>query len=229
MAPPPNRRVPVVLASLAVILTTVLVLRTFSGGTSTGGEGSGTPASALSLAGAAFKGNPNATVVIEAYEDYLCPFCRRFFGATESQLMSVYGDRIRFAFHDWPNEQTHPFATKASEAARCAGDQGKYWEMHDALYGRQGEWGYKSDSPAYFKRYAAELGLDTAKFNTCLDGDLHRKEVLLDLDEARRKGVAGTPTFIVNGQRIVGAQPFNVFASAIESALGLEAARAAAR
>ncbi len=216
------------LASLVVVLAAAVLVRAFPGAHSASAGGESSNPTTLSLSGAASRGNPNATVVIEAYEDYLCPFCRRFFDSTEASLMAAYCDRIRFVFHDWPNEQAHPFATKASEAARCGGDQGKYWEMHDALYSRQGEWGYKSDSPAHFKRYAAELGLDTAKFNACLDSEAHRRDVLLDLDAAQRKGVAGTPTFIVGGQRIVGAQPFNVFAAAIESALSLEAARAAA-
>lgn len=217
------------LVSLVVVLTAILLLRTFSGGASVAGQGADSSVSTLSLSGAASRGSPNATVIIDAYEDYLCPFCRRFFENTEASLIATYGDRIRFVFHDWPNEQAHPFATKASEAARCAGDQGKYWEMHDLLYGRQGEWGYKSDSPAYFKRYGAELGLDMAKFDACLDGGARYGDVLRDLDAARQKGVAGTPTFLVNGQRIVGAQPFNVFASAIDSALALEATRAEAR
>lgn len=230
--PPPSRRgkwTPVALAFLVVVLAAAVLVRAFPGAPSASAGGEGPNPSTLSLSGAASRGNPNATVVIEAYEDYLCPFCRRFFETTESQLMSAYGNRIRFVFHDLPNEQVHPFATKAAEAARCAGDQGKYWEMHDLLYSRQSDWGYKSDSPAYFKRYAAELGLDATAFNACLDGETHRREVLLDLDAARQKGVSGTPTFFVNGQRIVGAQPFNVFASAIDSALALEAARASAR
>jgi protein-disulfide isomerase len=212
-----------VLLATVFVIGALLLLRAPSGGVSGAEDGD-----SAALSGAAFKGNPGATVVIDAYEDFLCPFCLRFFQSTESPLLQAYGDRIKFVFHDFPQEGPHPFATKASEAARCAGDQGKYWEMHGLLYSRQGEWGYKGNSVAFFKRFAAELGLDTVAFNACLDSDAHRRGVLLDMEAGRRRGVAGTPTFIVNGQTIVGAQPFNVFANAIESALGLEAARAAA-
>lgn len=228
--PPPaskgRKAVPALLGVVVVVLAALVFFRASGGADFTPAAGAPSGVSGPAPAsGAAFKGNPNATVVLDAYEDYLCPFCLRFFQNTEGPLLQTYGDRIKFVFNDFPVEQAHPFAVKASEAARCAGDQSKYWEMHDALYGRQREWGYKGNSPDFFKQYAAELGLDTAKFNSCLDGDAHRRDVLLNMDASRKRGVAGTPTFFVNGQQIVGAQPFNVFASAIESALSLAAAR----
>ncbi|MBI4362661.1 MAG: DsbA family protein [Euryarchaeota archaeon] len=165
------------------------------------------------------RGNPGATVTVEAFEDYLCPFCKRFFDHTEPALLAQYGDRVRFVWHEFPNEQTHPFATKAAEAARCAGDQGRYWEMHDALYSKQGEWGYKPDSPGHFQQYASDLGLDTPRFNQCLDSDKHRRTVLEDYRDSQRRGVSGTPTFLVNGRKLVGAQSLQAFAQAIDAAL----------
>jgi protein-disulfide isomerase len=108
----------------------------------------------------------------------------------------------------------HPHAQKAAEAARCAGEQGKYWEYHDVLFAHT-----NALAPANLKKYAADLKLDTALFDSCLDSNRHAAAVSKDLAEGTRIGVSGTPAFFVNGRFLSGAQPFTAFQEAIDEAL----------
>jgi protein-disulfide isomerase len=110
-------------------------------------------------------------------------------------------------------------AQKAAEAALCASDQGAFWDYHDALMQSLSAGHPAASSVESLKQVAVDLGLDTAAFAACLDGDSYAQRVQDEAAEARNLGVSGTPTFLVNGTMIVGAQPFEAFQSAIESAL----------
>ena len=132
--------------------------------------------------------------------------------------------KLRYVVRDFPLEAIHPQAFKAAEAARCAGDQGKYWEMHVLLFANQRALG-AADLP----KHAATLGLDGAKFQTCLEKGTHADAVRRDLAEGNKAGVRGTPTFFLgvidNGRvrvtRVIrGAQPADAFKAAIDAALG---------
>jgi protein-disulfide isomerase len=173
---------------------------------------------------APIKGDPDAPVTIVEYSDYQCPFCERHFQETLPQLLEDYvaTGQARYVFKDFPLSQIHPQAAKAAEAARCAREQGgdeAYWQMHDRLFEGQADWSGNPDHVAVFKGYAAELGLDQATFDECLDGDRYAAAVQADLQEGAGFGVSGTPTFFINGQPLVGAQPYEVFVQVIEGLL----------
>lgn len=171
--------------------------------------------------GAYSLGEADAPVVMVEFTDYQCPFCSRHFLQTFPQIKAEYIDtgKVRYVFMDFPLSSIHPQAQLASEAARCAGDQGEYVGMHDLLFGRQDAWNGREDAAAVFSGFAGELGLDTAAFDACLETRQHEEAVLADLAYGSSLGVDGTPAFFVNGNFISGAQPFEVFQQAIESLL----------
>jgi protein-disulfide isomerase len=151
------------------------------------------------------------------FSDFQCPYCVRS-RPTVAKLRATYGDKVRWAFRHFPLS-FHDKAEKAGEAAACAGDQGKFWEMHDRLWASTP----KLTVPD-LKQQAAALGLDTAAFDRCLDSGQHAGLVERDEEMGQGYGVSGTPAFFVNGRPIVGAQPFEAFEQVIDD----ELARAAA-
>lgn len=160
-----------------------------------------------------FFGPENAEVTIVEYSDFQCPYCTRVV-PTINQIKEKYGDRVKIVFKDFPLS-SHPYAQKAAEAAQCAHEQGRFWEYHDTLFANQGSLGIAS-----LKQYASGLGLDTEQFNSCLNSGKYAAEVQEDFSDGRAAGVSGTPTFFINGKKLVGAQPFSVFESAILDELG---------
>jgi protein-disulfide isomerase len=160
------------------------------------------------------RGPEDAAVTIIEFSDFQCPYCGRFFQQTLPQLMARYGDRVRFVYRDFPLDQIHPNARNAAIAAECADDQGKFWEYHDVLFSNQQALGV-----ADLKRYAEQLGLDTDAFSKCLDSQQYNDEVNADLRDGIQAGVSGTPTFFINGRRVVGAQPLQTFQTLIDQAL----------
>jgi len=160
-------------------------------------------------------GKDNAPVTIIEWSDYECPYCEAFYTQTEGQIMKNYVEtgKVKFVYRDFPLS-FHPQAQKAAEAAECAGEQGKYKEMHDLLF----EKGVASGVTG-FKQYAKDLSLDTTKFNTCLDTGAMAAEVAKDMADGQAAGIQGTPGFLINGKLVSGAQPYQVFQQAIEAAL----------
>ncbi len=169
----------------------------------------------------AVDGDPDAPVVIVEFSDYQCPFCNRFFQETKPQLDEQYiaTGKVRFVYKDFPIDSIHAQARDAAQAAECAGAQGAYWAMHDRLFAGLQEWENNAAALDVFRGYAAELGLDTEAFNQCLDRQTYADEVQEDVEEGQRAGVSGTPTFFINGRKLVGAQPFSAFAQIIEDEL----------
>ncbi|MFH1276388.1 MAG: thioredoxin domain-containing protein [Candidatus Woesearchaeota archaeon] len=163
----------------------------------------------------AVEGNPNAPVTIVEFSDYECPFCGRFYSQTYGQLKAKYIDtgKVKLVFRDFPLS-FHAQAQKAAEAAECAGEQDKYYEMHDLLFEKGVSGGVNA-----FKSYAAELGLDTTAFNTCLDSGQMASEIRKDFSDGSRAGVKGTPAFFINGKLLSGAQPIQAFEQLIEAEL----------
>lgn len=170
------------------------------------------------------RGDSNAPVTIVEFSDYQCSFCQRHFLQTWPRLKAEYVDtgKVRYVFKDFPLTSIHPQAPKAHEATRCAGEQDVYWEMHDRLFASQSQWGNKANHVEIFKGYAAELELDQTAFDACLENGRWAEAVDTDTNEGIRLSVRGTPTFFINGQALVGAQPFKVFRQAIESIEGSE-------
>lgn len=154
-----------------------------------------------------------APVVIVEFSDFQCPFCK---GAsrTITQLLDMYRGKVKWVFRDFPIESLHPTAPRAHEAARCAGAQGKFWEYHDLLFERS-----PRHAPEELRQYAGELGLDGAAFARCLDSGRYRGEITRDIQEGTRVGVRSTPTFFINGRKLIGAKPLSAFQQLIESEL----------
>ncbi len=165
----------------------------------------------------AFKGNENAPVTIVEFSDYECPFCGRFYSETLSQLESEYINtgKVKFVYRDFPLG-FHQNAQKAAEAAECAGEFGndEYWEMHNKLFEEGVDGGINA-----FKQYAKEIGLDSKKFDNCLDSGQMESEVNADLNDGVSYGVSGTPGFFINGKKLEGAQPFSAFKEIIDAEL----------
>ena len=129
------------------------------------------------------------------------------------RVQAVYGNKVRIVYKDYPLPN-HAEAFKAAEAAHCAGEQGKYWEMHDAMFVD-----IRKLQVPQLKQTARTLGLDGAAFDQCLDSSRHAANVRQDAQEGERIGVNSTPTFYINGRPLVGAQPFEAFKQVIDEEL----------
>lgn len=173
----------------------------------------------ITSGGAAVKGEEKAPITIVEFSEYECPFCKRYVDETYPQIFDEYGDKIRYIFHDYPLP-FHPHAQKMAEVARCAGEQNKYWQMHDLLFKNRETWANKQDASTDIAGYAKSLGLDLEKFNSCLDSGKYTQAVKDDMVLGQSVGVQGTPSFFINGKRLVGAQPFESFKAIIEEELG---------
>jgi protein-disulfide isomerase len=164
-------------------------------------------------AGAPAKGPAAAPVTIVKFEDFHCPYCKTV-QAQFADIQSRYGERVRLVHRDFPIDELHPAARGAHEAARCAGEQGKFWEYHALLYQNA-----PRASPDELRAYAAQAGVEPAAFQACVDERRYRAAVQQDVDEGRRLGVSATPTFFVNGRQISGALPLGRFIEVIEDEL----------
>lgn len=143
-------------------------------------------------------GDPDAPVVVREFADYQCPACARFASATE-RLKEEYVEtgQVRFVFFDMPLRQ-HDNAFPAAMAARCAGSQDAYWEMHDRLFEKQSEWSGTNSPTEIFTRYAGELGLDERRFRRCMETEQHKEAVERSRQVAMRMQVTSTPTVLVD-------------------------------
>lgn len=173
------------------------------------------PVVEVSIDDDSIEGDLNAPVTIVEFSDYECPYCARFWKDAYSEIVTEYVDtgKVKLVFRDFPLS-FHKEAQKAAEAAECAGEQDKYYEMHDKLFGEGVVGGVTT-----FKAYATELNLNMDKFNTCLDNGEMAEEVKKDFADGQKYGVTGTPAFFINGEKIVGAQPFEAFKQIIDSKL----------
>lgn len=157
-------------------------------------------------------GNKNAKIKLVEYSDFECPFCERAY-PTFKQLIAEYGDKISIEYKHYPLG-FHKNAQKAAEASECAGEQGKFWQFHDKIFENQ-----KSLSPSALKQWAGDIKLNTAKFNSCLDSGKYAAKVNAHFTEGQSKGVNGTPTTYINGEEVVGAQPYEAFKAVIDKLL----------
>jgi len=174
------------------------------------------------------KGNPNAPVTVIEFSDFQCPFCSRFYQQTLSSLEENYINtgKIKFVYRDLPLDSLHTNARATHIAAECADEQGKFWDYHNVLFEKQTEWQSlpSSELASTLKQYAADLGLQAASFESCMQSQEIADEVNKDSLEAARYGVTGTPTFFIGNEKdgfikLVGAQPYSAFQSAIDQEL----------
>lgn len=172
-------------------------------------------------------GKDSAPIVLVEYSDFQCPFCKRFYNDSDEQLKAWANEgRIKLIFKDFPLS-FHPMAAPSANAARCAGEQGKFWEMHDKIFDETtllnatGTAQYTNDD---LKAWGAELGLNSATFDSCVDSDKYASDVSANMAEGQGIGVSGTPSFAIGkpgdkAQLVVGACPtaaFETVLSAIE-------------
>ena len=187
----------------------------------------------LSVEGAPFKGNPNATVTLVEFTDYECGFCARHVKDTVPELEREYiaTGKLKYVFRNFPLESIHKKAFKAHEAAVCAGEQNKFWEMHDRLFAHQ-----SALTLADLPGHADALGLDPERFQSCLNLGRHAAQVRRDLAEGQKAGVTATPAFFLGlttpnsstlkvTRTLRGAKPYAAFKEAIDALLAAPAAR----
>jgi protein-disulfide isomerase len=179
----------------------------------------------VDLAGVQVLGRADAPVTLVEFTDLECPYCRAFHVGAFERLKREYIDtgKVRFISRDFPLD-FHPNARPAALAVRCAGEQGKFWEMRHVVTLNAATLG-----PMTYDRLAGELGLDAGRFGACITADRFRAEIDRDIAAAMSAGVTGTPSFVLGattpgaaleGLRIVGAQPFPVFETRIKALLG---------
>jgi protein-disulfide isomerase len=165
-------------------------------------------------------GDPNAPVKILEYSDFQCPYCAQFVLKTEQQIIDAYvaTGKVYFEYHSF-GEFIGPESARAAEAAYCAGDQEKFWEMHDVIFANQTGENVGAFTDKRLTAFAANIGLDTAKFSQCFNGGTYADKVKQDGTAALQAGVKATPSFLINGKLLEGAQPFSVFQAEIDALL----------
>lgn len=160
----------------------------------------------------ASKGSKSAKVTVVEFSDFQCPFCKRAAGNAEA-ITKAYGDKVRVVFRHFPLPM-HDRAHKASEAAQCMNDQGKFFEYHDKLFANN-----TALTDADFSKYVTELGGDVAKFEECFKKEKYKAKIDKDIADGQKYGVSGAPTYFINGNMVVGAVSFDELKSAIDSAM----------
>jgi protein-disulfide isomerase len=183
------------------------------------------PVSSVSVRGETFRGDNNARVALIEYADFECPYCGEYERKAFPQILSDYiqTGKVKYFYRDLPLPM-HARALPAARAARCAGEQGKYWEMHDSLFAKQNA----LSVPALLDR-AQTLGLDTAKFTECQSSEKYTADIQKSVSDAQKMGIDGTPTFFLGvvepsgdvtiEKRLQGAAPFDVFKTEIDALL----------
>jgi protein-disulfide isomerase len=175
--------------------------------------------------GAYMKGAADAPVVVTEYADFQCPGCGYYARSLASAFDRAYVEtgKVQFVYRDYPLAQ-HPNAIPAAEAARCAGDQGSFWQMSTALFANQRQWSSLANPTAQFGAYAQELKLDSGRFAECLASGVHQAAVVASRSAAESLGLTGTPSFAVNGVVVdtTGAQSVDDIIIRVQAAIDAE-------
>lgn len=170
----------------------------------------------------AVKGKDNAKVTIVEFTDFECPFCERFFNETLPQIEKEYikTGKAKLYVRHFPLD-FHAAAMPAALASECANIQGKFWEYHNKIFAEQEKIAGKTAEAIniQLKTFAKNLRLNTSQFDVCLDNETKKENVTNDLNDGKAAGVSGTPTFFINGRKVVGAQPFSAFKAIIDEEL----------
>jgi len=179
----------------------------------------------VSISGKPSLGQEGAPVTMVEFSDYQCPYCNRHTSTVFPIIKKEYIDtgKVRYVFRDFPIASLHPQAKKGHEAAHCAGEQNKYWEMHETLFKNS-----KDFSVPALNRYAQGIGLDGDRFNNCLQGEKYASRIEKEIAAGAKAGVRGTPSFFIgpsgSGEKITGtmvrgAQPVAKFRQVLDSVL----------
>lgn len=172
-----------------------------------------------------YQGSPDAPVVITEYADFQCPACQAFemiqFPDVQQQL--IQSGKVRWRYRDFPLN-IHSFSRLAAHAAACADDQGRYWEMHAALYQGQGDWARESEPSGTFRDYGKRIGLDPAAYDECMRSAKHAGRIQASYEEGTRAGVGSTPTYLIGGRLYEGVQNSDKLKHLADSIAGAAAA-----
>ncbi len=151
-------------------------------------------------------GNANAPVKLVVFSDYQCPYCGQWASQVQAALINDYvkTGKLQFVYYDFPLGGAHKYSFLAARAARCAGEQNKFWEYHDVLFGQQSEWSFSSGVPMdEFEKYADQVGVNRTQFDTCLKSDKFADVVTANRMLGDQLGVAATPTILINNRKVL--------------------------
>ena len=174
-------------------------------------------------------GPDSAPAKLVVFSDYQCPGCGQWASQVQPRLVEefVKAGKLQIAFYDFPLLQIHKYSFLASRAARCAGEQDRFWEMHDYIFGRQSDWSFASSAPVKtFESYARTVGVDGPRFDTCLESDRFADVVSANRLLGTQLGINGTPTVILNEMKLgdPGLRDFDGLRRAVQRAAGMSAA-----
>ncbi len=187
---------PLIILGVTIILIVLIAL-----GSSGAVDYSGGKATAQPMSQEWARGNTGSSVVIVEYSDFQCPACKAY-APLLRQVESLYGEKVAFAYRQFPLYQIHPNADITARASEAAGAQGKFWEMHDILFDKQSQWANQPSAEAFIISYATALNLDIAKFKTDLNSVEVKQAVADDYARGVAAGVNGTPSLFLNGVKI---------------------------
>lgn len=169
-------------------------------------------------------GQDDAPVQIHVFSDYMCPACAHWTGQIETMLKPEFVEtgKVQLTYYDFPLGGAHRYSFVASRAARCAGDQDRFWEYHDRLFATQQQWSFSASVPAsHFLQIARELGLDMEQFESCLRSDQHAEVVTANRVLGETLGVGGTPTVFLNGRQLREWSDYGAVRAAVQAAGGV--------
>ena len=172
-------------------------------------------------------GDSSASTWLLIVSDFQCPWCKRWHDETGPRVKREYVEtgKVRVAYLHFPLDDIHRHARAAAEASMCAGAQGKFWAFHDSVFARQEQWAPLLDATTVFNEIAAAVGVDRAAYAQCLRDDVMLPMIEADIQRARQAGAGSTPTFFIGNRVLQGAQPFDSFRVALDTAIA-QAARA---
>ena len=180
------------------------------------------PLTAVATASDHVKGNPEATLTLVEYSDFQCPACAAYYPMLK-QLTSDFSEEVKFVYRHFPLRQSHRNAEAAARAAVAAARQDRFWPMHDLLFENQARWAETRLAKDEFIEYASTLGLNLDQFRADLDSDETKRQVQDDYASGLKSDVKGTPTFFLNGQKLINPQSYDDFRNLILQALAGQA------
>ena len=166
------------------------------------------------------RGDSAAPLWVVIISDFQCPYCRQWHDEVYPSIVREYVDtrKVRLAYVNLPLS-SHEHALESAEAAMCAAVQGRFWEMHDALFRTQGQWARMTAPRALFDSLAASVGVEPSPYRTCIESNATRPIVLADAQRVTEAGASVTPTFFIGSERVEGAMPLPQFRTALDRAL----------
>jgi protein-disulfide isomerase len=186
---------------LAIIAVIVLIFAGIMVFGSKDSNKSGSSSSGGAQASQHVKGAGTTGVTLVEYGDFQCPYCGQYFPIVE-QVVSEYGDKIKFQFRNFPLQNAHPNAFAAARAAEAAGMQGKFFEMYSVLYQNQQQWAGASDPIPIFQLYAKQIGLNTTQFKQDYSSSKVNDTINADMAAGNKLNIQGTPTFFIDGKQV---------------------------